>query len=423
MPFLKVARLVLFLAFRQLWGRKLLHGIALCGVALGVLTLIAIQGIMAGFQGKFIDSMMSVSPHLVIVDRQLAAGDRLIERWSGGPVAARIAHQVPSDRPLRIERPGDIVRALGSMGEVEAAAASLPGVVLVQYAGKSKSVELRGIDVAAQERVTPLGPFVTEGRLSRLSAMPDGVVLGASLAKELGASVGDIVHAAAPGGVPLDLRVVALFECGVPAVDRARGYTLLANAQALLGKPDVVGRIEIRLRSPHLAPRLKPRLVALFRHDADTWEEMNGNFLGLFAIQRNLYGFVVGAILLVGGFGILAIQIMIVLEKQRDIAILRSVGLRRSDILSVFLLEGALLAFLGGLLGDLLGKLALLELAKLPVHMEGMVKTERMLIADDPRMYLFGLLFAVSLGVIAALVPAFRASRVEPVDVLRGQLG
>lgn len=111
------------------------------------------------------------------------------------------------------------------------------------------------------------------------------------------------------------------------------------------------------------------------------------------------------------------------MQKQRDIAILRAVGFRRGDILQMFLLQGVILALLGGLTGDLLAKIVLSQLALMRVHTESLVQSDRFLVHDDPGFYLTALLFAALLGVFASVVPAWRASKVEPVDVLRGMVG
>jgi lipoprotein-releasing system permease protein len=309
------------------------------------------------------------------------------------------------------------------MRDVEAAAASLAGMVLIDYGGKTKSIDLRGIDVAEQEKVTPLSQYVKAGSLRTLAIAADGIAVGSGVAQDLGLHVGDVVHAAAPGGTPLDLKVVAIFEAEIPPVDKQRAYALLRNVQTLLGKPDIIGRIEIKLSDPDLAVQANERIERAFGYDAESWQETNANFLGLFAMQNMIVKFVIGAILLVGGFGILAIQIMIVLQKQRDIAILRSIGLRRVDILRIFLLQGMVIAIVGGVLGDLVGKLAITQLAKLKVHSEGLVKSDTFLIYEDPKFYAYGIVFALVVGVVASFIPAWRGSKVEPVDVLRGQIG
>ncbi|MGZ3421746.1 MAG: ABC transporter permease [Polyangiales bacterium] len=421
-PFAEM-RTILFIALRQLWERKLLNGIAVGGVVLGVLVLIAMNGIMQGFQVKFTSSILKISPHVVIYDTELRPEASILTRYEGTYVAAKIAHETPSDRQARIKRPTEIVHALKSMNDVEAAAASLAGMALVEYGGKTKSLDLRGIEVADQEKVTPLSQYVKAGSLRTLAIASDGIAVGSGVAQDLGLHVGDVVHAAAPGGTPLDLKVVAIFEAEIPPVDKQRAYAVLRNVQTLLGKPDIIGRIEIRLRDPELAVQVTERIERAFGYDAESWQETNANFLGLFAMQNMILRFVIGAILLVGGFGILAIQIMIVLQKQRDIAILRSVGLRRLDILRIFLFQGVTIAIVGGIIGDLVGKLAIVQLAKLKVHSEGLVKSDTFLVYEDPMFYVYGIAFALVVGVIASMIPAWRGSKVEPVDVLRGQIG
>ena len=136
-----------------------------------------------------------------------------------------------------------------------------------------------------------------------------------------------------------------------------------------------------------------------------------------------IVNFVIGAILVVGGFGILAVQIMIVLSKTRDIAILRSIGLRRGDILATFLVQGLVIALIGAGVGDLLGWRLVTFLSTLEVKSEGLVKSSTFQIHKDSMYYLYGVLFALLTGGVASLLPALRGSRVEPVDVLRGQVG
>src|SRR5215472_3012815 len=157
--------------------------------------------------------------------------------------------------------------------EVVAAAPSLSGMALLDFGGKTKSVDLRGIEVTPQDAVTPIHEYVKDGHLRDLDANSDGIVLGAGIAQDLGLRVGDTVHADAPGGKPLDLKVVAVFEAEVPPVDKSRGYTTLRTAQALLGKPDIINRIEVRLGNPDDAVRINDALEQMFGYDGESWRE------------------------------------------------------------------------------------------------------------------------------------------------------
>jgi lipoprotein-releasing system permease protein len=418
-----VNRVVVFIALRQLWDRKLLNGIAVLGVLLGVLTLIGINGIMQGFQQKFLSNILKISPHVIIFDKQLRPAPPILARYEDDFVAARVSHETPSDRQLRINRPAEIVRALERMEGVEGAAGSLVGSAVLAVGAKQYPVDLRGIDPPRQDRVTPLSSYVTQGSFRALAGSPDGIILGTGVAAKVGAKVGDTLTCGSSLGQRLNLKVVALFDAGIPPVDNSRVYVTLHNAQTLLGKPDIVGRIDVKLRDPERAMAFVGDVERMFGYDAESWQETNANFLALFKQQNTIISFVVGAILAVGGFGILAIQIMIVLQKTRDIAILRSVGFRRRDILTVFLLQGAIIALIGAIVGDVLGHYVIVALGNLKTHQEGLVKSETFLVYEDPRFYWYGAAFALGVGIVASLIPAIRGSRVEPVDVLRGQIG
>ncbi len=337
-------RIVFFIALRQLWDRKLLNGIAVGGVVLGVVVLLGIKGIMHGFQQKFYSSILKISPHVTMFDKELRPAPSILSRFTGDFVAASVAHETPSDRQLRIKRPDEIVQAIEEVPGVVAASGSLVGSAVLALGSKEYSVELRGIDPPRQRRVTPIAQYVIRGTYDALSSSSEGILLGSGVASRLGAKLDDVLVCGTPRGERLSLKVVGIFEAAVPPVDNSRVYVTLRNAQTLLGRPDTVGRIETRLADSDQAVEFASRFEKMFGYDAESWQETNANFLGIFQMQDTIINFVVGAVLALGGFGILAIQVMIVLQKTRDIAILRSVGFRRNDILSVFLLQGAIIA-------------------------------------------------------------------------------
>ena len=164
-------RTILFIALRQLWARKLLNGIAVGGITLGVMTLVTMNGIMQGFEQKFTQSILKISPHVTLNNTELLPDAPLLNRYANRLVAARVAHQTPSDRQGRIKRPQDIVRSLRQLPDVEAAAASLAGMVLVEYGGKTRSIDLRGIEIAEQEKVTPITQYTQTGSLTTLALL------------------------------------------------------------------------------------------------------------------------------------------------------------------------------------------------------------------------------------------------------------
>ena len=417
------ARVIFFIALRQLWARRVLNGIAVLGVTLGVLVLIGINGIMQGFQQKFLQNILKISPHATIFDKQLRPAPPLLARFTDSFVTTRVHHEAPSDRQLRISRPSEVIRALERLPGVEAASGLLVGSAVIAFGPKQYPVDLRGIDPVSQDRVTPISGYLTSGNYKNMATGTGSILLGSGVASRVGAKLDDTVKIGSPLGQSLTLKVVGIFDAGIPPVDNSRVYVTLRDAQSILGRPDVVGRIEIRLSDSERAPGIAAQTEKMFGYDSESWQETNANFLGLFTMQNTIISFVVGAILAVGGFGILAIQIMIVLQKTRDIAILRSVGFKRRDILATFLLQGAMISMLGAALGDVLGHYLVRLLGTLKTHTEGLVKSETFLVYDDPKFYWYGAIFALSVGLLASFILAWRGSRVEPVDVLRGQIG
>ncbi|HWE30492.1 MAG TPA: FtsX-like permease family protein, partial [Polyangia bacterium] len=157
-------------------------------------------------------------------------------------------------------------------------------------------------------------------------------------------------------------------------------------------------------------------------HKSVSWVARAAADLAVFNLQNLIVGIQIGAILLVGGFGILAAQIMMVMQKTRDISILRSIGLRRRDIVALFVTQGALIALLGGLFGDLVAWGLTSYLASL-IDPSQPYSDAALYICKDPPSYAVGLVFALLVGTLASALPAWRGARVEPVAVLRGSIG
>src|SRR6266567_7729250 len=200
-------RIVFFIALRQLWDRKLLNGIAVGGVVLGVVVLLGIKGIMHGFQQKFYSSILKISPHVTMFDKELRPAPSMLSRFTDGFVAAKVAHETPSDRQLRIKRPDEIVHAIEEVPGVVAASGSLVGSAVLALGSKEYSVELRGIDPPRQRRVTPIAQYVIRGTYDALRSSSEGILLGSGVASRLGAKVDDVLVCGAPSGERLSLKV------------------------------------------------------------------------------------------------------------------------------------------------------------------------------------------------------------------------
>jgi lipoprotein-releasing system permease protein len=218
------------------------------------------------------------------------------------------------------------------------------------------------------------------------------------------------------------MKITGLLRSGITSIDNGQGYALLKTVQVLQGRSNVVNQIRIRLADIADAEPLARRIEARLHYRTESWEETNRNILGLFVVQNAIMYSIVGAILLVAAFGIYNIVSTVVYEKTRDIAILRSIGFGGGEIQAIFVIEGVIVGVLGGLAGAVVGY-ALVELLG-QVRFEnvgGMMSgREGFILAREVWPYLVGALFALVAAGTAALVPARRAARLNPVDIIRG---
>ncbi|WP_394844232.1 ABC transporter permease [Pendulispora brunnea] len=416
-------RVVAFLALRQLWERRVLSLIAILAVTLGVTTLIAMRGIQLGYRNKFLQTITRVTPQVAITDKELTTEPPLLARHLGDFVAAHVAHEAKDDRQSRIKRPTEILHAARSLEGVRAAAPSVSGSALLTYAGQELPCELRGIEPLAQDDVTAIRDYIVDGTWTEFAQSRDGVLLGTGAAQKLGVKVGDTVVLVGPRSVRALGKVMGTFSFAVQSIDDSRVMVPLKMGQTVLSRPDIVSRIEVRIDDAETANIYAERMQRLFGIEVESWQKANASFLGVFAVQDIVTAFIIASILVVGGFGILAVQIMMVLQKTRDVALLRATGFRRGDILGLFLLQGAIVALIGAAIGSFFGHELLTAVSHITLKTNTAYGTaDTMLVDDDPRMYLYGALFALVIGLLASAIPAVRGSRIEPVDVLRGMV-
>jgi lipoprotein-releasing system permease protein len=392
--------------------------VSVSGVALGVAFFIAIAALMRGFQTYFITQIIDVSPHITIKDetrRPLAQPAEIV--FPDG--AVDVQGVKPRDRIRGIRAAGDKLSMLEGIEGV-AAAPVLSGQALLRYGSRDVSASITGIDPARHRRVSNIEKDIIAGRLDDLRATANGIVIGEALAVRLGVQVGDTIGAVSPAGVALSMRVVALFRTGVQSLDQSQGYALLKVQQVLQDRPNVVNQMLIRLADVTRAEALARQIEARFGDRAESWEEQNQNILTVFVIQNAIMYSVTGAILLVAAFGIYNIISTVVFEKTRDIAILKSLGFTEGDIQQLFLIQGLIAGLLGAIAGCLLGALMIEALAQVRFGLETPAGNDRFILARDWRVYLAASIFAMGAAGIAAVIPARRASRLDPVQVVRG---
>jgi len=411
-------KLLLDLARGMLTRRLRQTLVSVTGIALGVAFFIATAAIMRGFQTYFVTQIIDVSPHITIKDETRRPTAQAAEL--AHPDGAVLVHGVkPRDRVRGIRNAGQKVAILEAIPGV-AAAPVLQAQSLLRYGSRDVSAVLTGLEPERHRRVSNVESDMIAGTLEDLRRSANGIIVGEALAWRLGIGMGDTLSAVAPNGTVLSMKVVGMFRTGIQAVDQGHGFALLKVAQVLADRPNVVNQILIRLADVTQAEPMARQIEARFGDRTESWEEQSANILTVFVIQNAIMFSVTGAILLVAAFGIYNVISTVVIEKTRDIAILKSLGFTEGDIQLLFLVQGIVAGLLGALVGCVLGALMIEGLALVRFGTNTPSGQGQFLLDRDWRLYVLASFFAMVAAALASVIPARRASRLDPVQVVRG---
>jgi lipoprotein-releasing system permease protein len=382
---------------------------------------IAMTAMMNGFTDKFIVETVEASGHITIHDQPRETRTPILQRVYHDPNALLVVEGVkPRDKIEKIKNPQGLIAALRRMPGILAVAPQVNGDVIATYGTKTITMNVLGVEPEQTLAVTTIGQKVVEGDFSRLKTAADGVVVGRGVADVLGARLDDSLTLSSPTGGLTTAKVVGIFSTGVTPTDYGRGYMLLNDAQTLLNKKNIINEIICRTDDYTTAEAHAAQIEALAGYKTESWQESNANFLKIFRIQTIITYIITGALLIVAAFGVLNILIMAVLERVNDIAILKSFGLSRADVTQIYVFQGLVIGLIGSLIGLGLGKLTVEALRRLPITVEGLVKSEGLLMSESWRNYLIAFVAAMVITLIAAVYPARRAAPYDPVAVIRG---
>jgi lipoprotein-releasing system permease protein len=215
-------------------------------------------------------------------------------------------------------------------------------------------------------------------------------------------------------------RVAGVFETGIEQVDKERVYMHLPAARTLLQRPTGVSFIQINLDDPAKAPEFSQRLGPVLSHSVMSWQRREKTWLQVFSVLRISSALTVSTIILISGLGMFNTLVMIIIDKTREIAILRSMGYTRSDITQIFMMQGTIVLGLGVLLGWLFAASATYGLSNLPIRIRGIFATDSFIVNWELSHYLWAAVIASVIVSIASYFPARRAARLEPGAVIRG---
>lgn len=408
----------LYIAFTFIRNRKRSIVISLLGITLGVAFFICTQAQTQGFEKFYIQTVLGTSGAIVVQDRFQPRFTDMLNDNAGSVVS--VSHQQPRKYYEGIANPDRVMRVVREFSQVIACAPVIEGNATLQTDLSSAVFRLQGIDLDAHLAATALRDQLIAGNLGDYRQKPNGLLVGRLLARRLQIKVGDKVTLSATNADARGFEVCGIVQTGDNLIDERRGYIDLKVARDMLNKNSEASFLIVKLRDPARAPQVADHLEQLLRHRCKSWQEREQSNLQVFRAIRLSAAITVSTIIVLAGFGIFNVLTLMILDKVRDIAILRSMGYRRGDISAIFLWQGLFVATLGSMLGCAIGVLLTWWISSIPVHIRGFIATDHFLVHWSWVHYATATVIAFAAALVASWFPARRAAAVAPVSILRG---
>lgn len=416
MPFELLIGLRYLKAKRKSTFISIITFISTAGVMLGVMALIVVLAVMTGFERDLKEKILGTNAHLVVI---------------------RSGAAMENYRPT-MER-------LKQLPGVQAATPFIYNQVMLSTGRHVSGVVLRGIEPETDRQVTRLSQSLVQGDMTRLDPQPDGdqepgVMIGRELARHLNLALGDRVNVVSPTGTitPLGMmpklkafRVVGIFNTGMFEYDSTLAYVSLTQAQRFFDLGDTVTGVQLKVADVYATTELAQQINKEFGPElyARDWMQMNRNILFALKTEKVVMFIILTLIVLVAAFGIASTLFMVVMEKARDIAILKAMGARSLSIMKIFVLEGLIIGIVGTALGVLSGLLIAHNLEPIIDLVQKVTGknffSKDIYYLDHFPSHVVGSdvlvisVTAVLISFVATLYPAWQASKMLPAEALR----
>ncbi len=411
----------IFISLKLIFERKKQTTITLLGVAIGVTAFIVMTSLMKGFQKYFLEQALNINGHINLKVEENYDDFRIIKKkYSSEEYLFNILGSKPKEKKYKISDFKNIIKRYSKDKDIIGMSPHLIGTGILVYGTKEKNVSLIGIFPELEERTIDFSKYTQNKKITQLSTNKNNIIVGIKLAQDLGIDkIGKKVTIVSSAGGVYVLKVADFLETGITEIDKTRIYMHIKKLQTILNKPNEVNEIIFKIKNPEKAPEIARQISIDTGYKAESWQEAFKNFLSLFKMQNYITYAIVFAVLVVSAFGIFNIIMMTVLEKKKDIAILKAMGYENRDIIYIFVFQGILIGLVGGILGNIFAYGLLDWMESLKFELEGIVNAKGFILDRNPYYHLFGFIFAFIFSILSAFYPSYRASKLYPVDIFR----
>jgi lipoprotein-releasing system permease protein len=384
------------------------------GVAVGVGVILFMSALLTGLQANFVRRVLTGQPHIQLVPPKEVARPLRAEPQGRDTPAVGVVLQAPLQRLKGIDQWQGVASVLHGIPEVMDVSPGLAGSALVVRGDASRAIAVTGMEPQQYYRIIPLPDKIVAGTAQ---ITVTDILVGTELANDLGVGIGDKLRITSANGGDNILTIAGIFDLGNKGANQRNAYVALHTAQSLLGLPGGVTVLDVTVHDVYSAETVAQRITALTGVEADSWIKTNEQFFTAISAQITANTAIRFFVALSVALGIASVLVVSVVQKSREIGILRAMGISRGQVLRVFLLQGGLLGLAGAVAGSALGAVSLLLWQRWARNADG---TPLVPVSLEANLFVAALLLAMLTGLAAAFAPALRAARLDPAVAIRG---
>ncbi len=417
------AKLIISIAKSLLKARWKQTLVAAVGVTFSITMFIALLSFMAGLNDLLDGIMLNRTAHIKLFNEIQPNKNQPINKISDSTNQHNFIRSVKSSNARQqVYNSAAIIQTLKKDNRVLGVATKLITPIFFNNTAIDIAGGVNGIDIQNEGKLFHFNDYMIEGQSWDIDKISNSIILGKGLANKLSASVGDRVQVSTISGEIFQLKVIGLYKTGVQDIDKTQSYASIATVQKLMGKPNsFITDIQIKIKDISQAPKIAKEYALLFDIDAVDIQTTNAQFETGSSV-RTLISYAVGVVLLiVAGFGIYNILNMMIYEKMDTIAILKATGFSGNDVQNIFLAIATSIGFFGGLAGLILGFGLSAAIDQIPFTSEALPKIKTYPINYNAVFYVIGAIFSLITTFFAGWFPARKASKVDPVIIIRGK--
>jgi lipoprotein-releasing system permease protein len=415
-------KLILNIALHLLQARLKQTIVAAVGVTFSIAMFIALVSFMHGLNDLLDGLMLNRTPHVLLYNEIKPSENQPVSLSGDYKKNTNFIHSIkPKDRGKSIYDGKTIIKVLKEDSRIIDVAPKVTTPVFFNSGTIEISGLINGIDVLSEEKLFKISDYIIEGKVADLQ-QNNSIIIGKGLADKMLLSKGDIIKITTSKGNFASLKIVGISEIGIAEIDDTMSYTSLATAQKILGEPtNYITDIQVKLFDMTSAPAVAKEFRDKFNVDTIDYQTANSQF-ETGSTVRSIISYAVGVVLLiVAGFGIYNILNMMIYEKMDSIAILKATGFSGNDVKWIFVSLSIIIGLAGGLFGLVFGYVFSSIIDVIPFETASLPTIKTYPINYDPLYYVIGITFALFTTTIAGLFPALKASKVDPVEIIRGK--